>query len=105
MDTQHPLTPPAPQSAPQHYFQPPPLVILQNPIPHQGMINTQQEINSTPPPMGKYHNPSPNQPENLVDRNILHTSEGEIILQTRSHKYDIPPKYTPNTSKTTPATT
>jgi hypothetical protein len=31
-----------PQQAPQHYLQPPPPTVLQNPIPHQGVMNTQQ---------------------------------------------------------------
>jgi hypothetical protein len=89
MNTQCPPTPPTPQQAPQHYLQPPPPVILQNPIPHQGVMNTQQEIKSNPPQMGQYQNLGPNQPENLADRNILHTSEEEIILQTHNHPYDI----------------
>jgi hypothetical protein len=36
------------------------------------------------------------------DRNILHTSEEEILLQTRSHPYDLPPESTPTTSEATP---
>jgi hypothetical protein len=61
-------------------LQPPPLAVLKNPITHQGVMNTQQEINSTPPQMGQYQNPGPNQPRNPVDRSILHTNEEEILL-------------------------
>jgi hypothetical protein len=45
----HPLAPPAPQQAPQQYVQQQPPFVLQNPIPHQGVMNTQQEIRPTPP--------------------------------------------------------
>jgi hypothetical protein len=31
----------APQQAPQHYLKQIPLEVLQNPIPHQGVMNTQ----------------------------------------------------------------
>jgi hypothetical protein len=55
------------------------------------MMNTQQEINSTPPQMGQYKNPGHNQPRNPVDHNILLTSEEEILLQTRGHQYGMPP--------------
>jgi hypothetical protein len=82
-------------------LQPPPSTILQKLIPHQGVMNTQQEINATPPQMGKYQNPIPNQPRNLVDRNILHTNEEDILLQTHSRKYKIPPESTPTTLETT----
>jgi hypothetical protein len=100
MNTQRPSTPPSPHSAPQHYLQPPPLVVLQNHIPHQGVMNTQQEINSTPPQMGQYQNPGPN-PD---DCSILHTSEEEIPLQICSRQYDMPPESTPTTLETTPST-
>jgi hypothetical protein len=58
--------------------------VLKNPIPHQGVMNTQQEVHPAPPQMGQYQNPGPNQPGNLVDRNILLTSEEEILLQTHA---------------------
>jgi hypothetical protein len=62
--------------------------MLQNPIPHQGVMNTQQEVHPTPPQMGKYQNPSPIQLGNLADRNILLTNEEEIILQAHGRQYD-----------------
>jgi hypothetical protein len=37
-----------------------------------------------PPQMGPYQNTGPNQPVDLVDHNILHTIQEEILLQTRS---------------------
>jgi hypothetical protein len=73
----------------------------EKPIPHQGVMNTQQEINSTPPQMGKYQNPGPNQPRYPVDRNILHTREENILLQTRGCQYNVPLESTPTTSDTT----
>ena len=76
MNTQRPSSPPAPQ----HYLQPPPPNILKKPIPHQGVMNTQQEINPTTPQMGQYQNLGPNQPKNLVDCIILHTSKGEVLM-------------------------
>jgi hypothetical protein len=66
MNTENHPTPPAPQQAPQHYLQPPPPMIFQNPIPHQGIMNTQQEVHPTPPPMWKYKNPGPLQLGNLT---------------------------------------
>jgi hypothetical protein len=104
MNTQRPQAPRAPPQVPQHYLQPPPPVVLQNSIPHEGVMNTQQEINSDPPQMGKYQNPCPNQPRNLVDHNILLTSEEKILLQTRGRQYRVPPKSTPTTSRTNPNT-
>jgi hypothetical protein len=89
MNTQCPPKPPAPQWALQHYLQPTPLVVLKKPIPHQGVMNTQQEINSTPPQIGKYQKLGPTQPGNLVNLNILLTSEEDIILQTRNHQYNL----------------
>jgi hypothetical protein len=74
--------------------------VLQNPIPHQGVMNTQQEVHPAPPQMGQYQNPG-----NPVDRNILLTSEEEILLQMRSHQYNAPPESTPTTSEAAPATT
>jgi hypothetical protein len=104
MNMQRRPVPPAPQQAPQHYLQPPPLGILQKPIPHQGVMNIQQDINSTPPRMGQYQNPGPNQPKNSADRSILHTSEEEILLQTNNHPYGLPPDSTPTTSEAAPTT-
>jgi hypothetical protein len=67
-------------------------------------MNTQQEINSTPPPMGKYQKPGPNQPGNLVDHNIFHTSEEDTLLQTRSYPYGLPADSTQTTSEVAPST-
>jgi hypothetical protein len=74
----------APQHAPQQYLQQSPPVILKNPIPHQGVMNTQHEVHPAPPQMGQYQNPGPIQPGNPTDPNILLTSEEEILLQTCS---------------------
>jgi hypothetical protein len=41
MNSQRPPAPLAPHQAPQHYLQPPPPIIFQNPIPHQGVMNIQ----------------------------------------------------------------
>jgi hypothetical protein len=75
--------------------------VLQNTIPHQYVMNTQQEINSAPQQMGQYPNLGPNQPRNLVDRNILLTTEEEILLQNHSRQYGVPLEYTPATFGTT----
>lgn len=96
----HPPTLPAPQQAPQQYVQHPPPVVLQNPIPHQGMMNTQQEMHLAPPQAGPYHNLV-----TLTDRTILLTSEEEVLLQTHSHQYNTPSDPTPTTSEATPITT
>jgi hypothetical protein len=48
----HPLAQLAPQQAPQQYVQQPPPAVLKNPIPHQGVINTQQDTQPTPPQLG-----------------------------------------------------
>jgi hypothetical protein len=72
---------PAPQQAQQQYAQQPPAV-LQNPIPHQGVINTQQDAQHPPLQIGQYHNPN-----NPAERTILLTSEEEILLQTRNRQY------------------
>jgi hypothetical protein len=45
----HSLAPPAPQHAPQQYVQQPPPIMLHNPIPHQGVMNTQKDMQPTPP--------------------------------------------------------
>jgi hypothetical protein len=83
---------PAPQQAQQQYAQQPPAV-LQNPIPHQGVINTQHDAPHPPPQMGQYHNPN-----NPAERTILLTSEEEILLQTRNRQY-------PPTTESTPTST
>jgi hypothetical protein len=80
-----PLAPPSPQQAPQQYVQQPPHVVLQNPIPHQGVMNTQHEMHLAPPHMGQYPNPG-----TPTDHTILLTSEEEVLLQTRSHQYTTP---------------
>jgi hypothetical protein len=99
MNVPRPPASPAPQQAPQQYLQQPPPMVLQNPIPHQGVMNTQQEVHPAPPQMGQYQNPG-----NLVDRTILLTSEEEILLQMRSRQYNAPPESTPTTSETVPVT-
>jgi hypothetical protein len=43
--------------------------------------------------------------EILADRNILLTSEEEILLQMRSRQYSAPPESTPTTLEEAPATT
>jgi hypothetical protein len=77
-----PMLPP-PQQTPQQYLQQPPPTVLQNPIPHQGVMNTQHEVHPAPPQMGQYQNPGPIHHGNPMDRNILLTSKEEIILQIR----------------------
>jgi hypothetical protein len=71
--------------------------MLHNPIPHQGVINTQQDMQLTPPQVGQYLNPN-----NLEDRMILLTSEEEILLQTRNHQYHAPVESPPIPSETIP---
>jgi hypothetical protein len=99
MNTPCPPASPTPKQSPQQYFQQPPSDILQNPIPQQGVMNTQQDIHPAPPQMGQYQNPG-----NLADCNILLTSEEEIILQTCSHQYNTPHESTPTTSEESKAT-
>jgi hypothetical protein len=70
--------------------QQPPPIVLQNPIPHQGVINTQQDRQHPPPQMGQYLNPN-----NLADHTILLTIEEEILLQTRNHQYHAPTESPP----------
>jgi hypothetical protein len=90
---------PAPQQAQQQYAQQPPAV-LQNPIPHQGVINTQQDTQHPPPQMGQYHNPN-----NPAERTILLTSEEEILLQTRNRQYPPIDESTPTSPETNPTPT
>jgi hypothetical protein len=85
----------APQQAPQQYVQQPPPAVLQNPSPHQGVINTQKDAQSPPPQAGQYHNP--NNPE---EHTILLTSEEEILLQTQNCQYLA--ESTPSTPETNP---
>jgi hypothetical protein len=70
--------------------------MLQNPIPHKGVINTQQDMQPTPPQLGQYPNTG-----NPVDRTILLTSEEEVLLQTCSRQYSTPPESAPTTSEAT----
>jgi hypothetical protein len=99
----HELTGPSdttcPSAGPTTVFATTPLVVLQNPIPYQGVMNTQQVINPTPPQMGQYPNLGATQPENSVDCSVLLTSE-EILLQTCNRQYGMPPDSTPTTSET-----
>jgi hypothetical protein len=75
MNTSCPPVSPAPRQVPQQYFQQPPSIILKNPIPHQGVMDTQREVHPSPQSMGQYPNPGPIHPSNQVDCNILLTSE------------------------------
>jgi hypothetical protein len=59
-------------------MQQPTPVVLQNPIPHQGVINTQQDTQPTPPQSGQYLKPN-----NPRDRTILLTSEDKIPHTTK----------------------
>jgi hypothetical protein len=81
-------------------MQQPPPVVLQNPIPHQGVMNTQQDTQPTPPQLGQYLNPN-----NLADRTILLTSEEEILLQTRNRQYRAPIESPPIPPETNPTPT
>jgi hypothetical protein len=77
-----------------------PPAMLQNPIPHQGVINTQQDAQHPPPQVGQYLNPN-----NPADRTILLTSEEEILLQTRNRQYHAPAESPPISPETNPAPT
>jgi hypothetical protein len=96
----HPPAPPTPQQAPQQYMQQPTPAILQNPTPHQGVINTQQDTQPTPPQLGQYLNPN-----NPTDHTILLTSEEEILLQTRNRQHRTPVKSPPIPPEPTPTPT
>jgi hypothetical protein len=100
LNAPHPPVLPTPQQAPQQYLQQTPPILLQNPIPRQGVMNTQHEIHPAPPQMGQYQKLG-----NPTDRNILLTSEEEIILQTCNCQYRVPPQSNPTTSKAAPAKT
>jgi hypothetical protein len=52
MNVPHTPTSPTPQQAPRKYLQHPPPTVLQKPIPHQGVMNTQHEVHPVPPQMG-----------------------------------------------------
>jgi hypothetical protein len=67
----------------------------QNPIPHQGVINTQHDTHHPPPQVGQYLNPN-----NPADHTILLTSEEEILLQTRNRQYHAPTESPPIPPKT-----
>jgi hypothetical protein len=90
---------PAPQQAQQQYVQQPPPAVLQNPIPHQGVVNTQQDAQRPPPQAGPYHNPN-----NPAERTILLTSEEEILLQTQNRQYSAESTSTPPETNPTPTT-
>jgi hypothetical protein len=89
---------PAPQQAQQQYVQQPPPAVLQNPIPHQGVVNTQQDAQHPLPQAGPYHNFN-----NPAERTILLTSEEEILLQTRNRQYPAESTSTPPETNPTPA--
>jgi hypothetical protein len=74
--------------------QQPPPVVLQNPIPHQWVMNTQQEMHPTPPHMGQYPNLG-----TPTDRTILLASKEEVLLQMCSCQYNAPPDSSPTTLK------
>jgi hypothetical protein len=80
--------------------QQPPPAVLQNPFPHQGVINTQQDTPHPPPQVGQYHNRN-----NPVVRTILLTSEEEILLQTCNRQYHTPAESPPITPETNPTPT
>jgi hypothetical protein len=80
--------------------QQPPPAVLQNPIPHQGVIKTQQDTQDPPPQAGQYHNPN-----NPAERTILLTSEEEILLKTRNRQYHTPAESTPISPETNPTPT
>jgi hypothetical protein len=105
MNAPRPPAPPAPQEAPQRYLQQPPSTVLQNPIQHQGVMNTRQEVHLAPPQMGQYQNPGPTHPGNPTDRNILLTSEEEILWQTHGRQYSTPLESIPATLEASLATT
>jgi hypothetical protein len=86
---------PAPQQAQQQYAQQPPPTVMQNPIPHQGIIKTQQDTQHPPPQVGQYHNPN-----NPAERTILLTSKEEILLQTRNRQYPTSAESTPTSTDT-----
>jgi hypothetical protein len=88
----------APQQAQKQYVQQPPLAVLQNPIPHQGVVNTQQDAQRPPPQAGQYHNPN-----NPGECTILLTSEEEILLQTRNLQYPAESTSTSPETNPTPA--
>jgi hypothetical protein len=75
MNSQGTLASPAPQQAPQPYVQQPNPTVLQNPIPHQGVMNTQQAINPTLAQMRQYLTLGATQPGSSIDHNVLLTSE------------------------------
>jgi hypothetical protein len=91
---------PVPQQAPQQYVQQPPPVVLQNRIPHQGVINTQQDTQHPPPQVGQYLNPN-----NPAERTILLNSEEEILLQTCNRQYHALAESPPITPETNPTPT
>jgi hypothetical protein len=78
--------------------QQPPPAVLQNPIPHQGVVNTQQDAQCPPPQVGQYHNPN-----NPAERTILLTSEEEILLQTQNRQYPAESTSTSPETNPTPA--
>jgi hypothetical protein len=100
MNVPRPPAPPAPQQAPQQYLQQPPPTVLQNPIPHQGVMNTQQEMHPAPPQMGQYQNPGNQRiaiSSSLAKKKFFY----KCAVVNTMH----PPESTPTTSEAAPATT
>jgi hypothetical protein len=98
MNPQWAPNPQGPPQGPPTYIPPPPPTVLQNPIPHQGVINTQPEGVQHPHPQGKFPPPEQPHPGNTTDHSILLTTEEEILLQTHSHQYGTSPDPLPTTS-------
>jgi hypothetical protein len=85
---------PNPQGPPQvtpTYIPPPPLKVLKNPIPPQGVINTQIDLAQCPHAQGQFPPLNLSHSRNTTDHSILLTIEEEIFLQTVSLQYNTPP--------------
>jgi hypothetical protein len=78
----------------------PPPFLLKNPIPHQGLINIQPDMQPKPPQLGQYPNTGTS-----VDHTILLTSEEEVQQQTHSLYYSTPSESSPTTTEAIPVTT
>ena len=65
---------------------------MQDPFPHQGVVNTQQQTPHTHPSRGNPHN-NPNHDIFMIGEDIL--------LQTHNQNYEAPSEPSPSTSTTT----